>query len=68
MVSRKASPADNVARYFNWSQLSILNEPDTNPFEVSNADVEDASDPRLWIDSDQEGHNDQDVDVFFLIY
>ena len=25
------------------SQLSILNEPDTNPFEVSDSDVEDAS-------------------------
>ena len=41
------------------SQLSILNEPDTNPFEVSDSDVEDAADPHLWIDSDQEGDNDQ---------
>ena len=46
-------------------QLSILNEPDTNPFEVSNSDVEDASHPHLWIDSDQAGDNDQDVDVHF---
>ena len=49
------------------SQLSIVNEPDTNPFEVSDSDVEDASDPHLWIDDDQEG-DDQDVDVLFLIY
>ena len=46
------------------SQLSILKKPDTNPFEVSDSDVEDASDPHLWIDDDQEG-DDQDVDVLF---
>ena len=51
------------------SRKIILNEPDTNPFEVSNyADIEDASDSHLWIDSDQEGDNDQDVDVLFWIY
>ena len=50
------------------SELSILNEPHTNPFEVSDSDVVDASDPHLWIDSDQEDDNDQDVDVVFLIY
>ena len=44
------------------SQLSILNEPDKNHFEVSDSDVEDASDPHLRIDSDK-GDNDQDVDV-----
>ena len=49
------------------SQLSILKEQDTNPFEVSDSDVEDASDPHLWIDGDQEG-DDQDVDVLFSIY
>ena len=47
------------------SQLSILNEPDTNPFEVSDSDVEDASDPHLWLDNDEEGDNNQDVDVLF---
>ena len=47
------------------SQLSILNEPYTNPFEVSNSDVESASDPHVWIDSDQEGDKGQDVDVPF---
>ena len=47
------------------TQLSILNEPDTNPFEVSDSDVEDASDPYLWLDNDQEGDNNQDVDVLF---
>ena len=31
------------------SQPFILNEPDTNPFEVSDSDVEDASDPNFWI-------------------
>ena len=47
------------------SELSNLNEPDTNSFEVSDSDVEDASDPHLWIDSFQDGDNDQDVDVLF---
>ena len=49
------------------SHLSILNESDTNLFEISNSDVEDAFDsyPHLWIDSDQEGNKNEDVDVLF---
>ena len=47
------------------SQMSIVNERDTNSFEVSGSDVEDVSDPHLWIDDDQEV-DDQDVDVLFF--
>ena len=47
------------------SQMSIVNERDTNSFEISDSDVEDASDPHLWIDNDQEV-DDQDVDVLFF--
>ena len=47
------------------SQMSIVNDTDTNSFEVSDSDVEDASDPHLWIDDDQEV-DDQDVDVLFF--
>ena len=32
---------------------------------ISDSDVEDASDPHLWKDDDQEG-DDQDVDVLFF--
>ena len=42
-----------------------LTRSDTNPFEVSDSVVEDASDPHLWRDNDQEGDNDQDVTFFF---
>ena len=55
-----------VARYFDHS-CTILNEPDTNPFEVSqNSDVENGSDVHLYTDSDQDDDNDEDVDILFL--
>ena len=44
------------------SQLSILLEPDENPFEmITESDVEDANDPRQVVDTDSE-HDDIDIE------
>ena len=43
------------------SQLSILLEPDENPFEITESDVEDANDPHQVIDTD--GEQDDDIDI-----
>ena len=44
------------------SQLSILLEPDENPFEmITESDVEDANDPHQVVDTDSE-HNDE-IDI-----
>ena len=49
-------------------EITAVHLKRANPFEVSNSDVENAPDPHLWIDSNQEDDNDQDVDVLFLVY
>ena len=44
------------------SQLSILLEPDENPFEmITESDVEDANDPHQVVDTDSE--HDDDIDI-----
>ena len=44
------------------SQLSILLEPDENPFEmITESDVEDANDPHQVVDADSE--HDDDIDI-----
>ena len=44
------------------SQLSILFEPDENPFEmITESDVEDANDPHEVIDTDSEHDDDTDI-------
>lgn len=42
------------------SQLSFLSEPDENPFEISESDVEDANDSSQIIDNDEA---DEDIDI-----
>ena len=43
-------------------QLSILLEPDENPFEmITESDVEDANDPHQVVDIDSE--HDDDIDI-----
>ena len=44
------------------SQLGILTEPDTNPFEITDSDVEDASLPEQLLDSDHEEDSDIEID------
>lgn len=44
------------------SQLGILTEPDTNPFEITDSDVEDASPPEQLLDSDHEEDSDIEID------
>ena len=47
------------------SSLLIDGSADDVIHHFSDSDVEDASDPRLWIDSDQEGDKHWVVDVLF---
>ena len=45
------------------SQLSILLEPDENPFEmIIESDVEDANDPHQVVDTDSEHDDDTDIE------
>ena len=45
------------------AQLDILKEPDVNPFEATDSDVEEAYPPSLeLIDSDQDGDSDIEID------
>ena len=43
------------------TQASVLLEPDENPFEITESDVEDANNPIQVIDSDED--SDEDIDV-----
>ena len=44
------------------AQVSILLEPDEDPFKITESDVEDANDPNQIIDSDDEANEDIDID------
>ena len=45
------------------AQLAILKEPDVNPFEATDSDVEEAYPPSLELrDSDQDGDSDIEID------
>lgn len=45
------------------SQLGILSEPETNPFECRDSDVEDARPTLQPLDSDQEEDSDVEIEV-----
>ena len=45
------------------SQLGILSEPETNPFECTDSDVEDACPTLLLLDSDHEEDSDVEIEV-----
>ena len=45
------------------SQLGILSEPETNPFECRDSDVEDACPTLQLLDSDQEEDSDVEIEV-----
>lgn len=45
------------------TQLSILDEPQNDPFQASESDIEDAYEPDQLLDPDEEGDEDEDVDI-----
>ena len=45
------------------SQLGILSEPETNPFECTGSDVEDACQTLQLLDSDHEEDSDVEIKV-----
>ena len=45
------------------SQLGILSEPETNPFECTDSDVEDACPTLPLLDSDHEEDSDVEIEV-----
>ena len=40
-----------------------MSEPDTNPFECTDSDVEDACPPQQLLDSDHEEDSDVEIEV-----
>ena len=45
------------------SHWELLSEPDTNPFECTDSDVEDACPPQQLLDSDHEEDSDVEIEV-----
>ena len=48
------------------TQLSILEEPQVDPFQASESDIEDAYGPDQLLDPDEEGDEDDDVDICYF--
>ena len=62
IVSFRNDQPCSMGREMLKAQVSMLLEPDEDPFNITELDVEDANDPSQIIDSDEESDEDIDID------